>query len=113
MDKDLTRYDLIGMGVVVMLVFGTLFYTMYRDISRSHAETEARREACSQLDVKLYDAVKVKGDKFYADQVFYARSKRGETVVVAFPFADNPDNFLTFYCSDIEKTEDPYKGVFQ
>jgi len=101
--STLTKYEHGFIIAVVLAVIGTLFYVMHKDLSESRAESKANREACEALDIKVFDAVKVKNDKFYADQIFYAKYKQTETVRVSYPFEDDNDKMLTFYCKDLEK----------
>ncbi len=109
----LSTRSICGIVGVVVLVLAMPFYFMQQDLAQSRAERKAREAACDQLEVKMYAAVRVKNDKFYEDEVFYAVRKFSESVEVKRPFDDNEKNNLRFLCSDLEKTEDPYKEMYQ
>jgi len=111
LNRPMTKNEIKFMVFVVVAVFTTLFYNIYADLRDSRLESKANREACEALDIKVFDAVKVKNDKFYADQIFYAKYKGQETIKVSYPFEDDKDKMLTFYCKDLEKAEDPYAGM--
>lgn len=91
---------------VVILALGIPSYFIYRNLEDIKSESTANRKACETLDLKVFDAVKVKNDKFYADQIFYAKHKYAETIKVSYPYEDDKDKMLTFYCKDLEKAEE-------
>lgn len=111
-EKDMSIGAICGIIGIVVAVMAAPIYFSHRDIQESRAERKVRETACNSLDVKMYGAVKVKNYKFYEDEVFYAIKKFSETVEVKRPFDENEKNNLRFLCSDLEKTEDPYKEVF-